>query len=100
MRSLVNRETILKLLKELADSCKGPGKVYFDFYTQALSKVERDHAKDRLDVGEMIKTGLVEPVRLLSLFDQLGSADLDRYPSIEPVSIRTNLLKLIDGNKT
>ncbi|MEM7394698.1 MAG: DUF6036 family nucleotidyltransferase, partial [Verrucomicrobiota bacterium] len=29
---------------------------HFDFYTQALSKIERGHSKDRADVAEMVES--------------------------------------------
>lgn len=69
---------------------------HFDFYTQALSKVERDHVKDRADVANMIAANLVDPVRLLALFDELPPESLARYPSLEPDEIRENLARLAD----
>src|SRR5215216_1478402 len=37
---------------------------HYDFYAQALAKIERGHSTDLLDVREMIDRGLVEPTRL------------------------------------
>lgn len=37
---------------------------HFDFYSQALSKLERGHRKDLADVQMMISAGLVDPQRL------------------------------------
>jgi len=55
---------------------------HYDFYSQALAKIERGHAQDRSDVGNMLRTGLVDPTRLRDLFHQIESR-LDRYPAID-----------------
>src|SRR5881409_2255739 len=34
---------------------------HYDFYAQALSKIERGHAADQSDVNEMLERRLVEP---------------------------------------
>ena len=34
---------------------------HYDFYAQALAKIERGHSTDLLDVRRMIERGLVEP---------------------------------------
>jgi hypothetical protein len=64
---------------------------HFDFYTQALSKIERNLKKDEGDVGAMIEAGLVEPARLISLATQVTDQEWSRYPSIEPDVILNNL---------
>ncbi|HSY48979.1 MAG TPA: DUF6036 family nucleotidyltransferase [Thermoanaerobaculia bacterium] len=66
---------------------------HFDFYTQALSKLERAHHKDLLDVDSMIRDGLVDPKRLLSLFEEAEPA-LYRYPAIDPPSLRRAVERL------
>lgn len=60
---------------------------HYDFYAQALSKIERAHARDLDDVREMAKRGLVEPARLLELFDRIAP-ELYRYPAVDPPSFR------------
>jgi hypothetical protein len=60
---------------------------HYDFYTQALSKLERAHHKDLLDVDSMIRDGLVDPKQLLSLFEEVEPA-LYRYPAIDPPTLR------------
>jgi len=60
---------------------------HFDFYTQALSKLERAHRKDLLDVDSMIHDGLVEPTRLLALFEEVAG-QLYRYPAIHAPALR------------
>lgn len=60
---------------------------HYDFYSQALSKIERAHARDVADVREMATRGLIEPARLLVFFEQIAP-DLYRYPAIDPSSFR------------
>ncbi len=60
---------------------------HFDLYAQALAKVERGHAQDVADVGEMRRRGLVERQRALEYF--LGiEPELYRYPAIDPPAFR------------
>jgi hypothetical protein len=60
---------------------------HYDFYAQALAKIERAHTRDLEDVREMAARGLVEPARLLLFFEQVAP-DLYRYPAIDPASFR------------
>lgn len=60
---------------------------HYDFYSQALSKLQRGHAKDLEDVRRMVNEGLVEPQKALELFEAIES-ELYRYPSIDPASFR------------
>lgn len=60
---------------------------HFDLYSQALSKIERGHTKDLADVRSMVDDGLVEPGRLLELFDAI-EPKLYRYPALDPASFR------------
>lgn len=60
---------------------------HFDLYAQALAKIERGHATDRLDVAELIARGLVDPDRLGEYFDAVAG-DLYRYPAVDPASFR------------
>lgn len=59
--------------------------VHYDFYAQALAKIERGHDSDLSDVMNLIKTDLVNPKRLLDLFSQIKD-QLYRYPAIDPQS--------------
>ena len=58
-----------------------------DFYAQALAKIQRGHAKDRLDVQEMMARGLVERGELRRRFEQI-EPQLYRYPAIDPAAFR------------
>ena len=63
---------------------------HYDFYAQALSKIERAHARDVADVGEMAARSLIEPARLLRFFEQIAPG-LYRYPAIDPASFRRSV---------
>lgn len=60
---------------------------HYDFYSQALSKLERGHRKDLRDVRTMVDRGLVDPPRLRILFGQVED-QLYRYPAVNPDSLR------------
>ncbi len=60
---------------------------HYDLYAQALSKIERGHRQDGIDVSRMIADGLVEPETLLALFERIEPA-LYRFPAIDPPSFR------------
>lgn len=61
---------------------------HYDFYAQALSKIERAHARDVEDVREMAARGLIEPTRLAACFEQIAP-DLYRYPAIDHATFRS-----------
>ena len=63
---------------------------HYDFYAQALAKIERSHSTDLLDVQQMISRGLVEPSRLLELYSRIEER-LYKYPAIDADSFRTAL---------
>ncbi|HSB35701.1 MAG TPA: DUF6036 family nucleotidyltransferase [Thermoanaerobaculia bacterium] len=60
---------------------------HYDFYAQALAKLERGHTQDLADVGEMWRRGLIEASRLRTLFDAI-EPDLFRYPALDAASFR------------
>lgn len=60
---------------------------HYDFYAQALAKIERGHAQDRIDVASMLRAGLVEPARLRELFERIAG-QLYRYPAVDPAAFR------------
>lgn len=60
---------------------------HYDLYAQALAKLERGHTKDLLDVGEMIRLGLIARQVLLRCFEQI-EPQLYRYPPIDTRAFR------------
>jgi hypothetical protein len=60
---------------------------HYDLYSQALSKVQRAHARDLKDVKEMIDRKLVERKKALELFAAIEEK-LYRFPAIDPPSFR------------
>jgi hypothetical protein len=68
--------------------------LHYDFYAQALSKIERNHAQDCNDVREMFERQLIEPVRLLALFEQIED-QIYRYPALSARSFRQSVEAVI-----
>lgn len=60
---------------------------HYDFYSQALAKLERGHERDVLDANAMAERGLIARERLWQLFQEIEPA-LIRYPAIEPKAFR------------
>ena len=69
---------------------------HYDFYAQALAKIERGHSTDLLDVREMIERGLVEPPRLLEFFSRIEDR-LYKYPAIDAKSYRRALEEFVQS---
>lgn len=69
----------------------------YDFYAQALAKIERGHRQDLEDVGEMLRRGLVGPKLLLQFFGQIEPL-LYRYPAVDPATFRRSLEEIAAGN--
>lgn len=73
----------------------GPLSFYhYDFYGQALSKIERFHARDQNDVQQLLSTGLVQREKLWELFQAI-EPNLIRYPAVDPPGLRQRVNKLI-----
>jgi hypothetical protein len=72
---------------------------HYDFYAQALSKIERAHARDVADVREMGSRGLIEPGTLARLFDSIEQ-QLYRYPAIDPRSFRSAVERTVAELRT
>ena len=54
---------------------------HYDFYAQALAKIERGHDRDSNDVNQLIESGAVELNRLWELFNSIKS-HIYRYPDL------------------
>jgi hypothetical protein len=75
----------------------GPLSFYhFDFYSQALSKLERGHERDLLDVAAMHEAGMIQAPQLWELFLEIKE-QLFRYPAIDPPSFRCAVHRFVFG---
>jgi hypothetical protein len=72
--------------------------LHYDFYAQALAKIERGHQIDRSDVDDMIKAKLIEPSRLLELFSLIED-QMHRYPALDPVSFRRAVESVVESSQ-
>jgi Nucleotidyltransferase of unknown function (DUF6036) len=68
--------------------------LHFDLVAQALAKIERGHARDREDVLEMLRRGMVDAEALRSTFAAI-EPELYRYPAVDPPSFRRALDDLL-----
>ncbi len=68
--------------------------LHYDFYAQALAKIERGHTLDRHDVQEMLRHNLVEPQRLLEMFAAIED-QLYRYPALDGRSFRQAVERVV-----
>lgn len=63
---------------------------HYDFYSQALAKIERGHARDLSDVKSMVNLNLIVPSRILDFFKSIEPL-LIRYPAITPSVFRSSV---------
>jgi hypothetical protein len=68
---------------------------HYDFYAQALAKIERGHARDLADAEAMLARGYVEPRRLEQLFEAIEPR-LERFPGIEAAAFRGKLRAFLE----
>lgn len=61
--------------------------LHYDFYAQALAKIQRGHDKDLADARGLAALGLIEHERLKELFEAIDPV-LYRYPAIDPAAFR------------
>lgn len=69
---------------------------HYDFYAQALAKIERGHSQDRLDVHQMLDRGLIDPFELRQRFEEIEPL-LYRYPALDPAAFRRALDEALGG---
>jgi uncharacterized nucleotidyltransferase DUF6036 len=60
---------------------------HYDFYAQALAKIERRHERDVRDLERFFSTRLVDPDRLLELFGSIED-QIYRYPDLDAPAFR------------
>ncbi len=63
---------------------------HYDFYAQALAKIERGHTQDLADVQEMVHRRLVDPSAAWEYFQQIEPR-LYLYPAIDPPTFRRSV---------
>lgn len=63
---------------------------HYDFYSQALSKLERGFEKDLMDVESLSKFQLISPPKLIELFNAIEN-DLIKFPSIDPNTFKKSV---------
>jgi len=71
---------------------------HYDFYGQALAKIERDHARDQYDVSKMIESGLVISARLRAFFEEIES-QMIRYPAIDVPALKARVLAVAGADR-
>ncbi len=67
---------------------------HYDFYAQALAKIERGHEQDLRDVQAMHRERLIEPTRLTALFSAIEPT-LVRYPAIDAAYFHEKVQKAV-----
>ena len=67
---------------------------HYDFYAQALAKIERGHSTDIQDVRHMIEEGLIEPSRLMKLFTRI-EPQIYKYPAVDAKTFRIAIEELL-----
>jgi len=72
---------------------------HYDFYAQALAKIERGHRMDSLDVHQLIASGLVDPKRLLELFSTIED-QLYRYLAVDGPTFRRAVERVAGTHNT
>ena len=69
---------------------------HYDFYAQALSKIQRGHDQDRGDVRQMLDRGLIDRDELRRRFEEI-EPQLYRYPAIDPGAFRKAVERAMGG---
>ena len=69
---------------------------HYDFYAQALAKLERGHQQDLGDVAAMRGAGLIENRQLLELAAAI-EPQLYRFPAVDPPDFRRRVEAFVAG---
>ena len=69
---------------------------HYDPYSQALSKIERGHDIDLLDVESMRRDGLIEVENLLTFFHEI-EPQLYKYPAINPPNFAQKVERFVSS---
>jgi hypothetical protein len=60
---------------------------HYDFYSQALAKIERGHVRDLSDVEALLRLRLISTAHLREMFFAI-EPELIRYPALTPAAFR------------
>ena len=71
---------------------------HYDPYGQALSKLQRRHDRDMIDVHFLLERGLIGVEKMREMF-ALIEPELIRYPAIDPASFRAAVMKFCDAHR-
>ena len=85
--------------RERSPWCARHGEInffHYDFYSQALAKLERRHPRDLTDVASMLDHKLIEKHRLSELFESIRPKII-RYPAIDPVRFAHSVTTFLHG---
>lgn len=69
---------------------------HYDFYAQALAKLERGHRQDMEDARQMLTRGLIAAPRLRELFAAI-EPELYRFPAVDPPTLRRAVEAFVAG---
>jgi hypothetical protein len=67
---------------------------HYDFYAQALAKIERNHELDKSDVAHLIDAGLVKTDRMWELFLAI-EGEIYRYPALDRATFRKAVERVV-----
>ena len=70
---------------------------HYDPYGQALSKLQRRHDRDLLDVRSMLQAKMIRADELWKMFERI-EPQLIRYPAVDPASFRAAVLEFCHEN--
>ena len=68
--------------------------LHYDFYAQALAKIERGHDFDLSDLHHLLKARLIDAKKLMQLFSQVED-QLFRYPAVNPEVFRRAVKQVV-----
>ena len=68
---------------------------HYDFYAQALAKIERGHEIDLKDVDHFFQKRLIKPDRLKELFFAIEDR-MYLYPDLDPQSFRQAVTRVVE----
>jgi hypothetical protein len=71
---------------------------HYDPYRQALSKLQRGHDRDLVDVRALWQRGLIDKDLLREMFTVI-EPDLIRYPAIDPGAFRVSVTEFCDEDR-